>query len=270
MILDNWMTDAGARYEISIVSQVFISHFSSVFHSLQNNNFNYHRLLVGSILLGILVLRTWKDVATVLFPSYAIEHHISGDSRDEKMERKGSDDVIDGIQKNDIEGGHDINEDDDTIKQRLVSETTHDSAIDNNQYNNHSNSNRSTTTTSRFFWAIAVGAIGGCATMLTNSMGPILNIYLLSVEQLSPQSYVGTRAMFFCFLNMGKLPMRIWGGTLGLPMLPLAVGLGLVSVLGVFLAKPIMMGMNEKTFVKLELGVVAFAGFRLCYMGMMS
>ena len=106
--------------------------------------------------------------------------------------------------------------------------------------------------------------------MLTNSMGPILNIYLLSVEQLSPQSYVGTRAMFFCFLNMGKLPMRIWGGTLGLPMVPLAVGLGLVSVLGVFLAKPIMMGMNEKTFVKLELGVVAFAGLRLCYMGLQS
>ena len=51
-------------------------------------------------------------------------------------------------------------------------------------------------------------------------------------------------------------------------MLPLAAGLGAVAVLGVFLAKPIMLGMNEKTFVKLELGVVAFAGLRLCYMGL--
>jgi hypothetical protein len=31
---------------------------------------------------------------------------------------------------------------------------------------------------------------------------------------------------------------------------------GLVSILGVLLAKPIMLGMSEKTFVRLELGVV--------------
>ena len=86
--------------------------------------------------------------------------------------------------------------------------------------------------------------------MLTNSMGPILNVYLLSVAELSPQSYVGTRAMFFCFLNMGKVPMRIVGGTLGMSMMPLIMGLGVVSVLGVALAKPIMLGMNEGTFVK--------------------
>ena len=104
--------------------------------------------------------------------------------------------------------------------------------------------------------------------MLTNSMGPILNVYLLSVAELSPQSYVGTRAMFFCFLNLGKLPIRVMGGTLGLPMVPLATGLGVVAVVGVFLAKPIMLGMNERTFVRLELGVVAFAGLRLCYMGL--
>ena len=104
--------------------------------------------------------------------------------------------------------------------------------------------------------------------MLTNSMGPILNVYLLSIAELSPQSYIGTRAMFFCFLNLGKLPIRVIGGTLGLAMVPLAVGLGMVSVVGVFLAKPIMLGMNEKLFVKLELGVVAFAGVRLIYVGL--
>jgi uncharacterized membrane protein YfcA len=105
------------------------------------------------------------------------------------------------------------------------------------------------------------------ATMLTNSMGPILNVYLLSVAELSPQAYVGTRAMFFCFLNLGKLPIRIVGGTLGLPMLPLAVGLGIVSAVGVFLAKPIMLSINERLFVKLELSVVLFAGLRLMFMG---
>lgn len=39
-------------------------------------------------------------------------------------------------------------------------------------------------------WAAVVGLAGGAATMLTNSMGPILNVYLLSVRKLSPEEYV--------------------------------------------------------------------------------
>jgi hypothetical protein len=236
---------------------------------LHNNIQTQNRLLVGTILLGILALRTWKDIATLLFPSYAIQHHLSGDSKEHKIERKGSEDSNNNdhayqhkLHEVDIEGGHD------DIKKRQTNNSSSSS-------NNHAKSINGTntlkskhhSTTSRLLWAITVGTIGGCATMLTNSMGPILNVYLLSVAELSPQSYVGTRAMFFCFLNLGKIPMRIVGGTLGMVMLPLVGICGLVSVVGVFLAKSIMLGMNEKTFVKLELGVVAFAGLRLCWMG---
>jgi uncharacterized membrane protein YfcA len=193
----------------------------------------------------------------VLFPSYAIQHHLSGDSKEQKVERKGSEDEpgINATQlHDDIEGGS--GHDGDT--HALLS--SKDVGATRSKATTHS-------TTSRLLWATTVGIIGGCATMLTNSMGPILNVYLLSVAELSPQSYVGTRAMFFCFLNMGKLPMRVMGGTIGAPMLPLIGSCGLVSILGVLLAKPIMLGMSEKTFVRLELGVVAFAGFRMCYLG---
>lgn len=120
----------------------------------------------------------------------------------------------------------------------------------------------------RYIWAVVVGIVGGAATMLTNAMGPILNVYLLSVVQLSPTAYIGTRAMFFCFLNCGKLPMRFLAGTLGWSMLPLAGFLGMVSVLGVVVAKPIMLSMSTDKFVKLELAVVAFSGARLCWMGL--
>mmetsp|Transcript_4268 Transcript_4268/g.11639 ORF Transcript_4268/g.11639 Transcript_4268/m.11639 type:complete len:305 (+) Transcript_4268:50-964(+) len=114
-----------------------------------------------------------------------------------------------------------------------------------------------------FIWACIVGLFGGAATMLTNSMGPILNVYLLSVRKLSPESYIGTRAMFFCFLNLGKLPMRFAAGTLGWPMVPLAACLGMVAVLGVYFAKPIMLSMSEGMFVKLELLVVVLCGIKL-------
>jgi hypothetical protein len=122
----------------------------------------------------------------------------------------------------------------------------------------------------RTLWVLIIGIIGGASTMLTNSMGPMVNVYLLSIEDLSPQSYVGTRAMFFCFINIIKIPLRIVGGTLGLSMFPLAFGLSFIAIGGVCLAKPIVLSMNERTFVLLELGVVAFAGMRLCYLGLVG
>ena len=136
-----------------------------------------------------------------------------------------------------------------------------------------SSTTKSTTTTkldkrTQYIWACVVGIVGGAATMLTNAMGPILNVYLLSVVQLSPTAYIGTRALFFCFLNVGKIPMRFLNGTLALKMIPLATFLGMVSVVGVRCAKPIMLSMSESNFVKLELAFVAFSGLRLCYMGL--
>lgn len=240
------------------------------------------RIFIGLILLFILALRTWKQcckgLVSYLFPSWAIENHFSGDCEKEKE----SDEEDENVRGED--------EDNTAVHMPLINRNDGNVHLDamesgeckeNNDIVTASKTSglRNTATTrrksplnptKRLAWACSVGLIGGLATMLTNSMGPILNVYLLSIAELTPQSYVGTRAMFFCFLNVGKLPLRVMGGSLGLPMMPLAFGLGLVSVLGVFLAKPIMLSINERLFVKLELSVVAFAGFRLCYMGIMS
>mmetsp|Transcript_26763 Transcript_26763/g.29607 ORF Transcript_26763/g.29607 Transcript_26763/m.29607 type:complete len:305 (+) Transcript_26763:63-977(+) len=132
----------------------------------------------------------------------------------------------------------------------------------------------STTTQNNYFssklfrWGSCVGVLGGAATMLTNAMGPILNVYLLSIIQLNPSSYIGTRAMFFCIANVWKLPVRFLSGSLEFRMLPLAFFLGIFSVIGVFGAKPILLRIPPKHFVLLELGVVFLAGIRLCYMGL--
>mmetsp|Transcript_54479 Transcript_54479/g.81109 ORF Transcript_54479/g.81109 Transcript_54479/m.81109 type:complete len:333 (+) Transcript_54479:138-1136(+) len=217
------------------------------------------RLLVGIILLGILTLRTWKDVLIYLFPNWAIRNQLSGDSKELKVEirKEGS---MDSAEAEELLDNRNQYEEDDTeqVESGMSVSKNATTKIKKHQLS----------PARQLLWSCIVGIIGGMATMLTNSMGPILNVYLLSVAKLSPQSYIGTRAMFFCFLNLGKLPIRVMGGTLGLSMMPLVVGLGVVAVMGVFLAKPIMLGMAEKTFVKLEMGVVLFAGLRLCYMGM--
>jgi len=189
------------------------------------------RIMVGFILLSILALKIKDDVLIYLGLASLPKRKSSGEG---------------GNDENDIESSE-------TPLEPLVSSQP-----------------TSVTSIEKAKWATIVGIFGGAATMLTNSMGPILNVYLLSVRKLSPTSYIGTRAMFFCFLNLGKLPMRFYAGTLGWSMIPLAAGLGLVSVAGVFCAKPIMLSMAEKTFVRLELLVVAFAGIRLMYMGLMN
>jgi len=162
-----------------------------------------------------------------------------------------------------------------TLRRRTPTQeddTQHNATATNNlQRNSNDNRKKSVAagleTRERLRWAAVVGIVGGAATMLTNAMGPILNIYLLSVVKLSPTAYIGTRAVFFCVLNVGKIPMRFIAGTLGWKMIPLSGLLGLVSVVGVLCAKPIMLSMPKEIFVKLELAVVAFSGLRLCWMG---
>jgi len=199
------------------------------------------RIMVGFILLSILALKIKDDVVVYLGLASRPKRKISGEGGNDK----------DDIESSAFEGG-----------EQRPKETPLEPLVSSQQTN--------VTSIEKCKWATIVGIFGGAATMLTNSMGPILNVYLLSVRQLSPTSYIGTRAMFFCFVNLGKLPMRFYSGTLGWSMIPLATGLGLVSVAGVFCAKPIMLSMAEQTFVRLELLVVAFAGIRLLYMGLMN
>jgi uncharacterized membrane protein YfcA len=218
------------------------------------------RILVGFILLSILLLKVWKDLVA------AVTNMMSSGSSSNISRGRSSIGVGDG------DGGNDLNYHD------IESHNQSTVVINNENKRKHSpppNSNRhqhqqqqSISKIEKYGWALVVGIFGGAATMLTNSMGPILNVYLLSVRKLSPTEYIGTRAMFFCFLNVGKIPMRFASGALGISMIPLACGLGLISVIGVFCAKPIMLSMKEETFVKLELVVVAFAGVRLMWLGL--
>lgn len=233
------------------------------------------RLLVGILLLLILTIQLTKNYIMALFdPKQAQQNN------NKQLTEKESKEDLELLQ---AEGGANAKNDNNLLqdaKSPLRRRGHHDAsssepttvkttsnsspATKNTNNNNNGKIDRNT----KLIWACVVGIVGGAATMLTNAMGPILNVFLLSVVQLSPTAYIGTRAMFFCFLNCGKLPLRFLNGTLGLPMLPLAGFLGVVSVIGVMGAKPIMLSMSEANFVRLELSVVAFSGLRLCWMGL--
>ena len=203
------------------------------------------RIIVGFILISILLLRIWNEVVLSsqnLIPS---QDYVLTENFDVLPIHQGS-------KSGDCS---DIN-----TTRNIVLKVSHES--DGKHELSCKDFNQSVS------WGILVGLFGGAATMLTNSMGPILGIYLLSIQELSPTEYVGTSAMFFFIINLIKLPMRFYAGSLGWCMIPLATLLSLISISGVLCAKPVMLAMSEKLFVRLELTMIFIAGFKLLYQGL--
>jgi len=52
------------------------------------------------------------------------------------------------------------------------------------------------------------GMLAGLATTIGNAAGPILSLYFLLLK-LDKLSFVGTGAIFFCFVNLSKIPIFI-------------------------------------------------------------
>lgn len=92
----------------------------------------------------------------------------------------------------------------------------------------------------RALWFVSlVGVTGGFATVLTNSMGPMLNIYLLTLK-FEPFVFAATRATFFTVVNAIKIVVLMQNGVLSPPMLLLGTQLGVAGVIGVLLSKHIV------------------------------
>lgn len=53
---------------------------------------------------------------------------------------------------------------------------------------------------------VGTGALAGFATTISNSAGPILNIYFLLLK-LDKHAFIGTATMFFFFANVSKIPV---------------------------------------------------------------
>ncbi|RMG56183.1 MAG: sulfite exporter TauE/SafE family protein [Bacteroidetes bacterium] len=92
-------------------------------------------------------------------------------------------------------------------------------------------------------WSFAglMGLLGGFATMVGNSAGPILAVYLLAMN-LPKNSFIGTGAWFFMIINLSKVPFHlfVWDTIspasllLDLSMLP-AIALGAFA--GIWIVK---------------------------------
>jgi uncharacterized membrane protein YfcA len=59
------------------------------------------------------------------------------------------------------------------------------------------------------WFSVFFGILGGFSTMIGNTAGPILSVFMLSLR-LSKESFVGTSAWFFLIVNYLKIPLQIF------------------------------------------------------------
>lgn len=100
---------------------------------------------------------------------------------------------------------------------------------------------------SHWVFSMIFGLAAGFSTQVANAAGPVMAIYLLSM-QLPKEEYLGTGAWYFLILNFLKLPVFIFEGRIvpesfyiDICMLPMIV---LGAVAGVFIARK----MSQKSF----------------------
>lgn len=97
------------------------------------------------------------------------------------------------------------------------------------------------TVSSAWWYGPLFGLLGGFTTMIGNAAGPIMSVYLLSMN-LPKNSFVGTSAWFFLIVNLLKVPLQIFAWeniswttfAVDVMLLP-AIALG--AVLGIWLVK---------------------------------
>jgi uncharacterized membrane protein YfcA len=63
--------------------------------------------------------------------------------------------------------------------------------------------------TNSFWFSALFGILGGFSTMIGNTAGPILSVFMLSVR-LPKESFVGTAAWFFLIVNYLKIPLQVF------------------------------------------------------------
>lgn len=114
-----------------------------------------------------------------------------------------------------------------------------------------------------WWFAAAMGILGGFATMIGNVAGPVFAIYLLAMH-LPKNHFIGTTAWFFLIINVVKFPLQffVWNNitlqslSINLLMLP-AIALGAFS--GIWLVKAI----PERTYRLFVIVVTALSAFLL-------
>jgi hypothetical protein len=100
-----------------------------------------------------------------------------------------------------------------------------------------------------YWWFSAIiGMIGGFSTMIGNSAGPIMSIYLLTMY-LPKNMFIGTKAWFFMIINVAKVPFHVFSwNTINMRTFAFDLSVLPAIVLGAFIGVRVVKLIPEKGY----------------------
>ncbi len=114
----------------------------------------------------------------------------------------------------------------------------------------------------RTWFAALMGAMAGFTTMVANAAGPVMILYMLSM-QLPKMEFMGTGAWFFLAVNLFKVPFSYRLDLITPPSLMLDVKLAPTVILGAVLGRLLIGHINQRLFEILALALTVIAAFRM-------
>ena len=116
-------------------------------------------------------------------------------------------------------------------------------------------------------WGVPIlGVAAGFATMIGNSGGPLVSIYLV-LGGLANQSFVGTASIFYLLVNLTKVPLHlvVWQSVTWQQMLTVSALVFPTALVGTFIGRWILPRVPVETFRRIVLTLAAVAAIRLLY-----
>ena len=112
---------------------------------------------------------------------------------------------------------------------------------------------------------IGLGLVGGINTMIANSAGPFMAMYLLLDPTLSKWAFVGTNAMMFLIINTTKLPLSYSLGVINSKSLLFNLCLVPAVLAGIASGRFILERISQRVFEEVLLLFCLFAAIRLLW-----
>lgn len=115
----------------------------------------------------------------------------------------------------------------------------------------------------RLFIAL-MGILVGAFTMMANAAGPIMTIYLLSMD-LPKEDFLGTSAWFFMMINIIKIPFSVSLGLITWNYLKIDLALAPIIFLGGVVGVYVVRKIPQKFFDIIVKVLAAVAGLKLLF-----
>ena len=113
-------------------------------------------------------------------------------------------------------------------------------------------------------WAVPpIGVTAGFATMIGNSAGPVVNLYLI-LGGLTKEAFVGTASVFYFMMNFSKIPLHLWvWHSVGPEMFVFSALVLPAAIVGTFAGRWLLPRVPANTFRVIVLSLTAAAALRL-------